>query len=389
MFRQDNQTANALSKRAWLKAVGRLSVGAWAAACRSLASAAAAGRDQTARKGLIRARRSPWFTVLEDRHVRCDLCPKNCRLAPGRRGPCRVRENRNGAGYTLVYGTPVILQTDPVERKPFYHVLPASRSLSVATAGCNFSCKFCQVWDMALAMPEEVHAYEAPPEAVVEHALNAGARSVAYTFGEPTAFFEYMLDTARLAHQAGLLNLLHSNGYINPEPLKRLCGRLDGANIDLKGFEDDFYRNVCDGELAPVLATLKTLRSAGVHTEITTLLIPTLNDQSQTIRRMCRWIKNELGSGTPLHFSRFYPLFQLANLPPTPVATLEKARDTALDEGLEYVYIANVPGHAAEKTDCPGCGKRVIDRIGFVVVETHVAEGRCVHCGRGIPGIWQ
>ncbi len=373
------KTRNFLTKSALL---------AGACLCGAKAVRLSAAEPHTARMGRIGARRSPWFTKLEGQRVRCTLCPRACVLAPGRRGPCRVRENRKGTGYTLVYGTPAILQTDPIERKPFFHVLPASRSLSVATAGCPYACKFCQVWDMALVAPEEVHTYEVSPAEVVRHARAADVRSVAYTYGEPVAFFEYMLDTARLVREEGLLNLLHSNGAINPAPLAELCPVLDGANIDLKGWDDDFYRDVCGGEKAPVLETLRALRAAGVHLEITSLLIPTLNDQPGNLRAMCRWIKQELGAHTPLHFSRFYPLYQLANLPPTPVSMLEKARALAGEEGLEYVYIANVPGHAGERTYCPACGETAIDRIGFVVEAVAIDNGHCSHCGHRIPGIW-
>lgn len=341
-----------------------------------------------AKKGRIGARRSPWFSDLGEGVVRCELCPAHCRLRPGMRGRCRVRENRGGAGYTLVFGTPCILQLDPIERKPFYHVLPASRSFSVSTAGCNFACKFCQVWDTALVAPEEVHAHDASPEDVVRHAQEANARSVAYTFGEPVAFFEYMLATARLARRAGLLNLLHSNGYICREPLKVLVETLDAANVDLKGFDRAFYRDVCGGERDPVLETLKTLKAGGIHIEITNLLVPTLNDGMPEIREMCRWIGGELGVETPLHFSRFYPLYQLANLPPTPVLTLNRARETAFEAGLRYVYVSNVPGHEGENTLCPGCGQVLIQRIGFMVEDVRIERGNCAHCGRRVPGIW-
>lgn len=344
---------------------------------------------QPARKGRLGARPSPWFTELPEQRVRCDLCPRKCRLNPGERGACKVRENRRGKGYTLVYGTPAILQTDPVERKPFFHVLPGSRSISVATAGCNFHCKFCQVWDMALAAPENVHAYAVTPAAVVEHARNADTRSVAYTFGEPVVFFEYMLDIAQEVRQAGLLNLLHSNGAIEPAPLRELSSALDGANIDLKGFDQTYYRDVCGGDLAPVLRTLQHLREAGVHLEITTLIIPTLNDQPSMIRRLTRWVFKELGAQTPLHLLRFYPLYQLANLPPTPVSTLEQAKAIAHDEGLQYVYLSNVTGHPSESTYCPQCEQVVIDRIGFMVDAVNIENGTCAHCGEAIKGVWE
>ena len=345
-------------------------------------------RAQFAQPGLIKARRSPWFTALDAGQIRCELCPRHCQLAPGRRGSCRVRENRGGHGYTLAYGNPALLQLDPVERKPFFHVLPGARALSVSTAGCNMACKFCEVWDMAQAAPEDVYAYDMPPEAVVAQAQNARARAISYAFGEPVIFYEYMTAIAALAREAGLLNLMHTGGAIAREPLAALCDQLDAANVDLKGFDPVFYRDVCGGELAPVLATLKQLKAAGVHLEITHLVIPTLNDDLDQFRAMCQWIVAELGPDVPLHLARFYPLYQLANLPPTPVRTLDRARAAAREEGLRYVYIARVTGHEGENTFCPQCGETVIQRLGFVVEEIHLKDGRCARCGTPTPGRW-
>ena len=352
------------------------------------ARSARAQAFQTAQKGLIKARRSPWFTELDNGHVRCDLCPRLCRIAPGRRGPCRVRENRGGQGYSLVYGNPCLLQLDPVERKPFFHVLPGTRALSVSTAGCNIQCKFCEVWDMALVGPEEVHSYDVPPDEVITQARDVRARSISYAFGEPVIFYEYMDAIATRAKEAGLMNLLHTNGYIAAEPLRALCDRLDAVNIDLKGFDPAFYRDVCGGELEPVLDTLRRLKAEGVHIEITNIVIPTLNDDLKKIRAMCRWLFNELGPDVPVHFGRFYPLYKLANLPPTPVRTLDNARDAAMEEGLRYVYVARVTGHEGENTFCPGCRKPVIERMGFVVEAMHLSDGHCAHCGAAVPGRW-
>jgi pyruvate formate lyase activating enzyme len=331
---------------------------------------------------------SPWFSRLENDRVQCELCPKRCTLAEGERGPCRVRENREGVGYTLAYGNPALVQEDPVERKPFFHVAPGSRALSIATAGCNLACQFCAVWDMALAAPEEVHAYAMPPETVVAHAKAANVRAVSYAFGEPVAFYEYMAAIAALAREAGLMNLIHTAGYIRPAPLRELCGKLDAANVDLKSFDPVFYREVAGGELEPVLESLKLLRNAGVHIEITNIVIPTLNDDLNKIFAMCRWIAAELGPEVPLHLARFYPLYKLSALPRTPVSTLEQARETAMEAGLKFVYIAKVTGHAAENTFCPGCGGTVIKRVGFVVDEINLENGSCPACGTAIPGRW-
>jgi pyruvate formate lyase activating enzyme len=241
---------------------------------------------------------------------------------------------------------------------------------------------------MALVAPEDVYAYDLPPEAVVKQARATKARSVSYVFTEPVVFYEYMEAIATLAKRAKLLNLVHTNGFIAPKPLKALCGRLDAVSVDLKGFDPRFYRDLCEGELTPVLETLKQLKAADLHIEITNLVIPTLNDDMARIREMCRWIKRELGPGVPLHFARFYPLYKLANLPPTPVSALDRARKVALETGLHYVYVARVSGHEGENTFCPGCRKAVIRRMGFMIVETHLKSGKCGHCGAPIPGRW-
>jgi len=343
---------------------------------------------QTARLGLIKAKRSPWFKALENGSISCELCPRRCRLAPGQRGFCRVRENREGECYTLVYGNPALIQNDPIERKPFFHVLPGSRALSISTAGCNMECKFCEVWDMALVAPEEVYAYDVPPHAVVRYAREANAQSISYAFGEPVVFYEYVHSIATHAKNDSLLNLLHTNGYISPSPLKALCDRLDAVNLDLKAFDDTFYRDICGGELNPVLASLQLLNKEGIHVEITNILIPSMNDHPDTLRKMCRWICHELGPNVPLHFGRFYPLYKLANLPPTPVSTLERSREIAMEEGLKFVYLARVAGHKAESTFCPNCGTAVIERLGFVVENNLLKDGKCP-CGEPVPGRWK
>jgi len=340
------------------------------------------------KNGLIETKLAAYFTPLDGRKIQCDLCPHRCLVAQGKRGVCRVRENREGKYYSLVYGNPCSVHLDPVEKKPFFHVLPGTASYSLATAGCNFQCKFCQNWEISQAFPEDVSSKEFSPARVVREAKETGARSVAYTYVEPTIFYEYMIDIATLARKSGLLNVYHSNGFINPGPLQHLCKVLDAANIDLKGFTDDFYHNLCGGELAPVLETLKTLKKEKVHLEITNLIIPTKNDDPSVLKDMCRWIRNELGPDTPVHFSRFYPLYRLKTLPPTPVSTLEKAREIGLSAGLDYVYIGNIPGHAGENTFCPKCGKMIIQRKAYMVGEVHLKDGKCKSCGKPIAGIW-
>ena len=343
---------------------------------------------QLARKGLIKTKLSPYFTPLTGGEVQCDLCPRQCHVPKGERGFCRVRENREGKYYSLVYGNPCAVHLDPIEKKPFFHVLPSSGSFSLATVGCNFQCKFCQNWEISQASPEDVYSYDVPPEMIVKMAKEAGARSIAYTYVEPTIFYEYMVDICILAKKAGILNVCHSNGFINPRPLNHLCNVMDAANIDLKGFTETFYHDLCSGELKPVLETLKTLKKNKVHLEITNLVIPTQNDEMVGIKEMCLWVKKELGADTPVHFSRFYPLYKLRSLPSTPISTLEKARAVAVSTGLEYVYIGNIPGHEAEHTFCPKCKKVLIQRIGYMVGENHLKDGKCKYCGKPIPGIW-
>jgi pyruvate formate lyase activating enzyme len=345
-------------------------------------------RAQAAKKGLIKTKLSPFFSSLEGGEIQCELCPHRCRVAKGKRGICRVRENRDGRYYSLVYGNPCAVHPDPIEKKPFFHVLPGTISYSLATVGCNFQCKFCQNWEISQASPEDVYSKEFSPEMVVKEAKEIRARSVAYTYVEPTIFYEYMLDIGTLVKKSGLLNVYHSNGFINPDPLKNLCKVLDAANIDLKGFTENFYHELCSGELTPVLETLKTLKKEKIHLEITNLIIPTKNDDLSVLKEMCLWIKKELGADTPIHFSRFYPLYKLKSLPPTPVSTLDKAREAALSAGLEFVYVGNIPGHASENTFCPKCKKRIIQRTGYMVGEINMKDGKCRYCGKPIPGIW-
>ncbi len=370
------------SRRLFLKA-SACSVFLW-----SLAGIPSFALAQREKKGLIGTKLSPYFLALKNQRIQCQLCPRECLVANRERGFCGVRENRDGKYYSLVYANPCAVHVDPIEKKPFYHLLPTSTSFSIATAGCNFRCKFCQNWEISQTTPDETYNLELPPEKVVALAKKAGSRSIAYTYVEPTIFFEYMTDTASLARKEGILNVYHSNGFINPGPLKELCRVLDAANIDLKGFTEEYYSNMSQGHLAPVLQTLKTLKNEGVHLEITNLMIPTKNDDVDTVRKMCAWIKSELGADTPVHFSRFYPLYKLRNLPPTPVSTLEKSRKIAMDLGLEYVYIGNVPGHEGERTFCPRCKKLLIVRQGYSVGEVHLTKGKCKFCGKPISGIW-
>jgi pyruvate formate lyase activating enzyme len=345
-------------------------------------------RAQIATKGLIKTKLSPYFSSLYGGEIQCELCPRRCRVTKGKRGFCRVRENRGGRYYSLVYGNPCVIHLDPIEKEPFFHVLPGTTSLTLSTAGCTFQCKFCENWEISQASPEDVYSYEIPPEIVVRRAKEMGARSIAYTYAEPTIFYEYMLDISYSAKKRGLLNVIHSNGFINPDPLRNLCKVLDAANIDLKGFTETFYRELSTGALDPVLETLRILKQEKIHLEITNLMIPTKNDEMSVVREMCLWVKRELGPDTPVHFLRFYPLHKLKRLPATPVSTLEKARAVAFSCGLEYVYIGRVPGHGGWNTFCPTCKKMVVQRTGYMIGEMHLEGGKCGYCGRPIPGIW-
>jgi len=320
--------------------------------------------------------------------VICKLCPKECELGPDERGDCRARVNLDGKLITLVYGKPCSANVDPVEKKPMFHFLPGTRIFSIATAGCNLHCKFCQNWSISQREPEETHNIDLPPEAVVRAAQKYGCPSIAYTYSEPMTFFEYARDSSIIARRAGLKNVLVTAGYINEEPLRELCRVSDGANVDLKGFTEQYYRDVCDGDLATVLRNIEIMHKEGVFVEITNLVIPTLNDDPGLIRDMCKWIVKTLGAEVPIHFSRFSPRFQMRHLYPTPAKTLQMARDIAKEEGLHYVYVGNVPG-MDEDTFCPGCKTLLISRIGYLVKTNRLANGRCPDCGTSIAGVWK
>jgi len=319
--------------------------------------------------------------------VQCELCPTECVLENYQVGGCRTRINKDGALYSLVYGKPCAVAVDPIEKKPFYHFLPATKAFSIATAGCVLGCKFCQNWQISQANPEDVDVHDLPPADVVRQAAFYGCRSITYTYTEPTVFYEYMLDTAAIAREFGIRNTMHSCGYINEKPLRRLAKLLDGADIDLKAFTEDFYSRICGGRLQPVLDALVVLRQEKVWLEITNLVIPTLNDDRAKIREMCRWMVKELGPDVPIHFSRFFPYYKLKDLPPTPPETLNDARKIAMDAGVRYAYIGNIRTEA-ENTYCHQCRKLIIARTGFYVQQVNMTNGKCKHCGTAIPGVW-
>jgi pyruvate formate lyase activating enzyme len=329
-----------------------------------------------------------FYEKLERQMIRCHLCPHGCMIAPGKRGFCKVRENRAGVLLTLVYGRPVALHIDPVEKKPFFHVRPGTQAFSLATAGCNFTCQFCQNYDISQAAPEQVSAPNLGPDELVKQAKTANCGLMAYTYSEPVIFYEYMADCARAAKQAGLCRVMVSNGFITPEALTELVPLLTAVKIDLKGFSDTFYRETCGGRLQPVLDTLKLLKKLGIWTEVVTLVIPGLNDSEAELQRLSAWVATELGPQVPLHFSRFIPMYRMRNLPPTPYETLKTARALAMKEGCRYVYIGNAPGLGGENTICPACGQVLIERIGNRILSNRLENGACPACRAAIPGIW-
>ena len=321
-------------------------------------------------------------------HVQCQICPNRCILAPGDRSICRSRVNIGGKLYSLAYGNPCTRNVDPIEKKPLNHFYPGSSIFSIATTGCNFRCLNCQNWEISQKKPEEVHSSEMFPSEVVRETVKREAPSIAYTYSEPITYYEYMYDTAKLAREKGLKNVLVSNGYINTEPLLKLLRYLDAANINLKSFDDHIYRSLNGGTLQPVLDTFKTFHQEGVWFEMTTLVVPIYVENADMIKRMCGWILKELGPDYPLHFLRFYPQYQLTRLPPTPIATLENLREVALKEGIHYVYVGNVPGHPGCHTYCHGCSRLLIERKGYLLSQFHIEKGRCQFCQTAVPGRW-
>ena len=313
-----------------------------------------------------------------------------CLIEPGQSGECRVRINIDGVLRTVVYGFPCSVNPyDPVEKKPLFHFLPGTRILSVATVGCNLHCLNCQNWEISQKNPEESTAAFLPPERLVQLAKRNRYLSIAYTYSEPIIFYEYTYDTAKLARKEGIRNVLVTAGYINPQPWKELLEYIDAANIDLKFISDDLYRRICSGTLKPVQNALVLAKASGTLVEVTNLIIPTLNDKPEQIRELARWLKANLGRETPLHFSGFYPRYKMQHLPPTSLKTLEMARELAISEGLDYVYIGNVRSKEGENTYCPGCKNLLIKRKGYIILQNRLKEGCCPDCSQEIYGVWK
>jgi len=334
-------------------------------------------------------KRSLYQEKAEENSACCHICPHNCLIHEGGMGICKTRVNKGGVLYSISYGNPCSISIDPIEKKPLFHFFPGERIYSLATAGCNFRCLNCQNWQISQTSPQELEHYDLMPEEVVEQAIVHNTKLIAFTYTEPTVFYEYMYDTAKIAHEKGLKTVFISNGYINQQPLIDLCPYIDAANIDLKCFDDAIYRKLDGGRLQPVLDTLKTLKEKNVWLEITNLLVPTYTDNTEMIEKMCHWLVENGFTETPLHFSRFFPDYKLTNLPPTSESLLIQAKSIAIKAGLKFVYIGNIPSINGEDTHCPACKQTIIERNYFTVTRNSINKGKCNFCGEPIAGIWE
>lgn len=329
-----------------------------------------------------------YYEKLSGKIVQCNLCPNRCILSEGQIGLCKARKNIDGELYSMTYGKVSSVHVDPIEKKPFFHVLPGSKAFSIATTGCNLRCSFCQNWQISQVFSWEAQTQEATPEQVVEAAVQSRAESIAFTYNEPIIFYEYMLDIAKLAKQQGLKTVVVSAGYINPEPLRELLPYLDAYKVDLKAYKESFYQKLTGGHLAPILETMKIIKQSGTWLEIVNLLIPGENDSEEEIREMAKWIKENVGDEVPLHFSAFHPMYKLQNLPPTPPETVIKAREIAMEEGLKYVYVGNISYPEGESTYCPESGEVAIERKSYFILSNNLKNGQCP-TGEKIPGVWE
>lgn len=334
------------------------------------------------------------FYVKNGNEVQCNLCPRGCFLGPGDRGYCRARVNIDGKLYTLTYGNPSSVHIDPIEKKPFFHYLPGTKAFSLSTNGCNLRCMYCQNWDISQKRPEDTKNYDLLPETLAEAVAQARTKdstvkSTAFTYSDPLAFYEYMVDSAKLLRKEGIKTVVVTAGYFTPESMKKLTENVDAIKIDLKGFNENFYREVTSAHLDGVLEATKIVNKSDAWLEIVNLIVPTLNDNMEEIRDMSKWLVDNVGKNVPLHFSRFHPDYKLRNLPPTPMDSLTKAREIAMEEGNNYVYIGNVPHADYENTYCPECNELVIERIGYVIRQNNLINGKCPECGETIAGVWE
>lgn len=323
------------------------------------------------------------------RGTKCLICPNKCVIQEGESGNCHNRVNYNGKLYSIAYGNPCAVNIDPIEKKPMYHFLPGSLAFSIATAGCNLTCLNCQNWAISQVSPKETRNYDLMPDKLIAEAIAGKCQSIAFTYTEPISYYEYTIDSAKLARQQGIKNVLVTAGYINKEPLHNLCKHIDAANVDLKSFSNGIYMKLSSGSLKPVLNTLKTMAELGIWLEITNLVVPGITDNQDMIKRMCNWLAENGLANYPLHFSRFHPCYKLAQLSATSVGVLTRARETALAAGIKYVYIGNVPDLEAQNTICHQCGEILAERKGFSVLLKNFEIGTCKKCGEKIPGVWR
>lgn len=336
--------------------------------------------------GIFVIKEAMFYEKIGDNKVHCSLCAQSCKIAPGKRGFCGVRENRDGDLYSLIYGTVSSEAIDPIEKKPLYHFFPGSYVYSVGSIGCNFRCKHCQNWSISQVCLEDAYTKDIMPDELVERAIYSGSQSIAWTYNEPTIWHEYTSESAKLAKEAGLGTIYVTNGYITPGPLRDIAPYLDAANIDIKAFNEKFYHDVASAKLAPVLEASALAKELGIHVEITTLIIPGVNDSLDELRELSKWVYNNLGPDTPLHFTRFHPQYKMQDLAPTPVKTMEEACKIATEEGIKYVYMGNVPGSDRNNTFCPNCGKMLISRGYFDIEKYEITpEKTCPVCGENIP----
>lgn len=338
---------------------------------------------------VVAAQNARYYEKLDSGDIQCLLCPRECVLQEGKTGYCTTRKNEGGALKSLVYAQLVSMNVDPIEKKPLFHFLPGTEILSVATAGCNLRCSFCQNWNISQVRPDEVESVKVSPMELVTLAKNKNCPSIAYTYNEPTVFAEYVFDSAAIARKQGIRTVMVTCGYTNPKPLRDLCTVIDAASVDLKGFSDTVYRKVAGAKLQPFLDALKIYKETGVWLEVGYLVIPTLNDSDTELKAYADWVVKNLGPDVPMHFLRFFPMHKLTNLPPTPLETMEKAYNIARKAGVRYVYLGNVPGHKSENTYCHKCGKMIIERKGYFTQRIDLADGKCKYCGQLIPGIWK
>jgi pyruvate formate lyase activating enzyme len=330
------------------------------------------------------------YEKLENEKVRCLLCNHHCLIKNGRKGLCGVRENRSGMLISLVYGKVIAGHCDPIEKKPLFHFLPGTRAYSIATVGCNFRCLFCQNADIS-QMPTDhgqIMGQDMTPEGIVGEALRTRSATLAYTYTEPTVFFELAVDTARLAAPKGLKNIFVSNGFMTVQCLRDIFPDLHAANVDLKAFSETFYKEQCGAKLGPVLKTLEAMKEMGIWLEVTTLLIPGLNDATEELKEIAKFLSG-LDRNIPWHISRFHPTYRLTHIPSTPPERIRRARDLGYEAGLKYVYTGNLPGDEGEKTFCHECGELLIDRVGFTVTQNNIQKGCCPNCTANIPGVWK